>query len=77
MEQPPDNAAHVASPTCHICDREGLIICLGCCSAVYCSEAHQRKHWREHKPQCRIVKWAGLSGVGGHLAAQTDFEPGT
>ena len=27
--------------------------CAGCMQVKYCSRAHQKKHWPEHKPTCR------------------------
>jgi hypothetical protein len=29
-----------------------LLTCGGCQKAHYCSKDHQRKHWKQHKPEC-------------------------
>ncbi len=32
--------------------------CSGCGVARYCCAAHQKQHWKQHKPACRAIKAA-------------------
>jgi hypothetical protein len=49
-------AAKVADPntTCALpaCNADGQHRCSKCRCTRYCSRAHQRAHWRHHKPSC-------------------------
>jgi hypothetical protein len=38
--------------------------CSGCGVARYCSEAHQKLHWKQHKPACRAIAAAAKSASG-------------
>ena len=52
---------------CNLCGAfENLSLCGGCRGAWYCSKAHQREDWRDHKHTCKKsnVKDAGLPTAG-------------
>lgn len=42
---------------CHLTVREAkLKLCSSCKMVPYCSEQHQRKHWKKHKKLCAIIQ---------------------
>ena len=67
-----------AGGTCWVegCGRRGTLTCGGCQEARYCSKEHQREHWKVHRPQCRPFKVVRAPGVGRHLVATRDINPG-
>ena len=58
------------------CERRAPLTCGGCQEARYCSKEHQRDHWKVHRPHCRPFKVARAPGVGRHLVATRDINPG-
>jgi hypothetical protein len=38
---------------CEVCGEEGTKRCGACKQVFYCSEAHQREHWGQHKKSCK------------------------
>jgi len=62
----PDNAMPTPASlgrSCASCgmNKAGLLLCSGCRSVRYCSEAHQKADWRHHKAQCKKVSSANTS----------------
>jgi hypothetical protein len=53
---PPDTPYRVLVKTCAAaaCTAAPAFACSRCLSAVYCSPACQRAHWRTHKPACQV-----------------------
>lgn len=49
----------------------------GCKSATYCSAEHQKKHWKEHKLDCKPYKVSETPEVGRFLEATRDIEAGS
>lgn len=49
--------AYCSLPSCHKNDHElvkKFQMCTGCEVAKYCSREHQKKHWKKHKPECKV-----------------------
>ncbi|GBG28088.1 Programmed cell death protein 2 [Hondaea fermentalgiana] len=41
---------------CALCGRPATAKCVACKSVCYCSRDHQKKHWPQHKPTCKILR---------------------
>ncbi|XP_071649751.1 uncharacterized protein [Temnothorax longispinosus] len=45
---------------CHVCKRFGdgvpLKRCSSCRMIAYCGRAHQKQHWKQHKPLCKAIQ---------------------
>jgi len=60
--------------TCSTCGegRKELFRCSGCKVVLYRSQAHQKKSWRSHKPEClRIQDWRKESAGTGEAFQET------
>ncbi|EJD55466.1 hypothetical protein AURDEDRAFT_155706 [Auricularia subglabra TFB-10046 SS5] len=52
------------SMACAFCNsNEKTHLCADCKAVAYCSKAHQRAHWKVHKPTCREKKQTSASGI--------------
>lgn len=59
---------------CPICKEVGTKRCGACKSQRYCSEAHQRAHWKVHKHDCTpsTESCMAAAGAGAGVAASAD-----
>lgn len=70
-----DTAATVAA--CRICSTTvNVSKCANCKQAHYCSVAHQRADWRQHKPACNPFAVATNDRFGRHLLASRAIAAG-
>ena len=55
------------APQCGLpsCAAKGTKRCTACKAVYYCSQAHQRSHWKDHKVGCRGGKTKKRASVGG------------
>jgi len=58
------------------CEKAGKLTCTGCFSVAYCSRQCQKEDWKVHKGNCAPFKMATKPGVGRHLMATRDIQPG-
>jgi len=58
------------------CSIPAPLTCAGCQKTSYCSKEHQKKDWTNHRKVCSPFKIAQKSGVGRHLVATRDIQPG-
>ena len=68
-----------AGMRCEVCGDRGdteLAQCSGCLQAWYCSRDCQRRHWREHKRDCRPCRVAAVPGKGLGLLATRSIKQG-
>lgn len=49
----------------------------GCKAAVYCNADHQKKHWKEHKLDCKPFKVSRSEESGRYLEATRDISAGS
>ena len=61
---------------CAVCGGAGEFSCARCKSALYCSKGCQRRHWPDHKQQCKVVEAPSVI-IGGPSAAFTDEQLGS
>lgn len=59
------------------CDKDAPLKCSGCRVARYCSQEHQRAHWKEHQQTCNAFKEEWDTQVGKHLVSCKNLKPGT
>ena len=52
---PPRWAAPLREPECVLCHSKTAPLqrCSGCKRVFYCSKTCQKKHWKEHRPECQ------------------------
>jgi len=63
--------------TCNFChEPRATLRCSGCKSAVYCTADHQKKHWKEHKLDCKPFKVGHSEEAGRYLEATRDIAAG-
>ena len=62
---------------CYVCRSKVASLCSGCKSVRYCSKAHQKLHWNEHKLVCNqgFLVDCNLND-GQFLVASRDLKPG-
>ncbi|XP_071649750.1 uncharacterized protein [Temnothorax longispinosus] len=55
-----DYDAFFYATMCHVCKRFGdgvqLKMCGGCRMISYCSQEHQKQHWKKHKSLCKAIQ---------------------
>ena len=49
---------------CDSCDGVNLRRCNGCFQVAYCSKDHQRRHWPQHRRECRPFREVHLERKG-------------
>ena len=81
MSEPENNedADTNGTPTklCSECGKESdkLMKCRDCKCIWYCNAACQKRHWKEHKKECKLIK-KGLQKRGGKLDLGTEKDVG-
>ncbi|CAG4991328.1 unnamed protein product [Colias eurytheme] len=63
-------------PACEVCQQPANQTCGGCKSVFYCSRAHQKCAWKEHKTQCRTFEIHHSEALGRYLVASRDIKQG-
>lgn len=44
---------------CEVCEKDAEFVCSGCEAVFYCSEEHQKQHWKtSHRAKCKKTKQA-------------------
>lgn len=79
MEEIPKTTqdTNTIAPTCRICSATAnLSKCSNCKQAHYCSVAHQKADWRQHKTACHPFRIATNAEFGRHLIATRDIRAG-
>ncbi|KAJ8948644.1 hypothetical protein NQ318_022712 [Aromia moschata] len=61
--------------SCEVCQQSAARRCSACKLVFYCSEDHQKSHWKEHKNVCRPFEVARCAEVGRYLKATRDLNP--
>lgn len=44
---------------CAVCEIDSDLKCSGCKEVSYCTTDHQKKHWKEHKNDCKPFAVSG------------------
>ena len=63
-------------PLCAVCCGPASHWCGGCSNLWYCSPAHQRQHWADHKSNCRPTRVESSPQLGKYLVAARALQPG-
>ncbi|CAH0564025.1 unnamed protein product [Brassicogethes aeneus] len=66
----------VKTGPCEICKIPTEKKCSTCKLVYYCSQEHQKEHWKDHKEACRPYKVCESQDLGKHLVAVRDLQPG-
>jgi hypothetical protein len=63
---------------CPVCKKSAETKCTACKAVFYCSKGCQKKHWKEHKFQCKKLPYKVESSplLGKYLVASRDLEAG-
>ena len=61
---------------CAVCDKEGRHSCSGCRAVRYCSQDHQKTHWKVHQLDCKPYRIESSAERGDHLVASRNLKPG-
>lgn len=64
------------STACRICDVISDTKCSNCKQVYYCSVAHQKSDWRQHKSACHPFRVEHSEHFGRHLIAARDIRAG-
>ena len=65
------------SNTCGVCGKSAEKRCSVCQGVYYCSQAHQKEDWKEHKKTCRQYIIMTNEKYGRYIVAARDITPGT
>lgn len=62
--------------SCGVCGTAAKLRCGGCSNVHYCCRDHQRKHWAQHREECRPIKQIESPQDGRYLVASRDLAAG-
>ncbi len=43
--------------TCPVCKKSASLKCAGCRQIFYCRRECQKKHWKKHKNECKVLPY--------------------
>ncbi|ODN00428.1 Protein msta, isoform B [Orchesella cincta] len=64
------------APQCAICSEPCICYCKSCKRVSYCSKEHQKRHWKQHRPECFPVAVQVNSVFGSSLVVTRDIKRG-
>jgi len=64
--------------TCPSCGTIAETKCTGCKQIYYCNKACQKKHWKQHKPECKALPYriGNSPDLGNYLTASRNIKKG-
>ncbi|XP_067627112.1 SET domain-containing protein SmydA-8 [Eurosta solidaginis] len=67
----------VLPTTCAVCQIPAKLYCSACKLVNYCGADHQKKHWKQHKTECRPFRIAKDNVLGRYLKATRNIKAGS
>ncbi|CAL8089881.1 unnamed protein product [Orchesella dallaii] len=76
MDTNGDTSTFSKAPQCAICSEPCICYCKSCKRVSYCSKDHQKRHWKQHRPECFPVAVQVNSVFGSNLVVTRDIKRG-